>query len=270
MTNRERLIELKINFVENFDCGDCKPSNNKCRKCLSEKEADYLLEHGVIVLPCNVGTRHNKLTFISVDEEKTKEKHRTYYLLRCDCGNIVSVRKDCWESGSTKACGCLYETHGQAKGEHTRLYNIYHGMKKRCYNLMSKSYKDYGGRGIKMCDEWLSDFVSFYKWAVANGYKDNLTIERIDVNGNYEPNNCKWVTITEQHKNTRKITPVRIVETGKVFASIADCARHLNGSGGNISNCLNGKLESYKGYHFEKLTREEAEKALKEQKNEGM
>ena len=115
-----------------------------------------------------------------------------------------------------------------------------------------------------MCDEWLSDFVSFYKWAVANGYKDNLTIERIDVNGNYEPNNCKWVTITEQHKNTRKITPVRIIETGKVFASIADCARHLNGSGGNISNCLNGKLESYKGYHFEKLTREEAEQALKE------
>ena len=74
MTDRERLIELKINFVENFDCGDCKPSNNKCRKCLSEKEADYLLEHGVTVLPCKVGTRHNKLTFISVDEEKNKRK----------------------------------------------------------------------------------------------------------------------------------------------------------------------------------------------------
>ena len=73
MTDRERLIELKINFVENFDCGDCKPSNNKCRKCLSEKEADYLLEHGVIVPPCKVGTRHNKLTFISVDEEKQKK-----------------------------------------------------------------------------------------------------------------------------------------------------------------------------------------------------
>ena len=85
MTDRERLIELKINFVENFDCGDCKPSNNKCRKCLSEKEADYLLEHGVIVPPCKVGTRHNKLTFISVDEEKTKEKHRTYNSTKEPC-----------------------------------------------------------------------------------------------------------------------------------------------------------------------------------------
>ena len=135
MTDRDRLIKLL-----NVDMSGCEGD-------YAEEMADYLIKNGIIVPPCKVGTRHNKLTFISVDEEKTKEKHRTYYLLRCDCGTIVPVRKDCWESGSTKACGCLYETHGQAKGEHTRLYNIYHGMKKRCYNLMSKSYKDYGGRG---------------------------------------------------------------------------------------------------------------------------
>lgn len=250
-------------------CKDCL-HNEMCYGTHTDDSptcCDFKDKSRYIELPCKVGTRHNKLTFIAVDEEKTKEKHRTYYILRCDCGNIVSVRKDCWESGSTKACGCLYETHGQAKGEHTRLYNIYHGMKKRCYNPKSKSYKYYGGRGINVCDEWLCDFIAFYKWAIDNGYKDNLTIERIDVNGNYEPNNCKWVTMDEQHKNTRKITPVRIVETGEEFASVADCAKHLKCSSGNISNCLNGKLESYKSYHFEKLTREEAEKALKERES---
>lgn len=223
----------------------------------------------IIDLPCKVGTKHNKLSFIAVDDVKSKEKGRLYYVLRCDCGNIVSVRKDLWESGNTKACGCLYQTHGQAKkGSRTRIYNIYHGMKKRCYNKASKSYLWYGARGITVCDEWLNDFTVFYDWAISNGYADNLTIERKDNNKDYSPENCCWVTMEQQHKNTRKTTPVRIVETNEVFLTISECAKAIDGFGGNISNCLNGKAKTYKGYHYENLSREEAEKKLKEYKGE--
>lgn len=224
--------------------------------------ADYLLDNGVILPPVKVGTKHNKLSFIAVDELKSKQRKRPYYILRCDCGTITSVRRDLWISGEVKSCGCLYHKHGQAKGNHTRIYDIYHGMKKRCYNPNSQGYRYYGARGIKICEEWQT-FEAFYKWAMENGYADNLTIDRIDVNGNYEPSNCRWVAWEVQRINTTRITPVRIIETGKVFKSVADCARFLNGSGGNISNCINGKLDSYKGYHFEKITKEAAEVALK-------
>lgn len=261
---KERLVELlnEATFGVNT-----QTLADHLKKETIERVAEYLMANNVVVLPCKVGTKHNKLTFLAVDEEKTKEKGRQYYILRCDCGNIKSVRKDLWVSGNTKACGCLYETHGQAKGNHTRLYHIYHGMKKRCYNKKSKSYEYYGARGIGICDEWRDNFEAFYDWAISNGYSDELTIERVDVNGNYCPENCTWITMEEQHKNTRKITPIRIVETGEIFPSVAECARYLNGSGGNISSCLSGRLEAYKGLHFQKLTREEAENVLKERNN---
>ena len=116
-------------------CKDCL-SFGVCRYAsgsrLLEKEpcANFMDIDKWVKLPCKVGTKHNHLAFVAVDEEKSKERGRLYYILRCDCGNIKSIRKDLWESGNTKACGCLYETHGQAKGNHSRLYNIYHGMKK--------------------------------------------------------------------------------------------------------------------------------------------
>lgn len=97
-------------------------------------------------------------------------------------------------------------THGLSK---TRLYTIWAGIKNRCYCSNNKNYRNYGGRGIEVCDEWKNNFVFFYNWSIKNGYKDNLTIDRIDVNGNYEPNNCRWTTMKEQahnKRNTRKIT----------------------------------------------------------------
>ncbi len=96
--------------------------------------------------------------------------------------------------------GCL-TTHGCAG---TRLYEIWCGMKKRCYNSKDKRYKNYGGRGITVCNEWRSSFESFYEWATANGYSDSLTIDRVDVNGNYCPENCRFVTALEQARNTTR------------------------------------------------------------------
>lgn len=85
----------------------------------------------------------------------------------------------------------------------TRLFNIYNNIKYRCYNRNHHKYKIYGARGITMCDEWLHDFMTFYDWAVNNGYNESLTIDRIDVNGNYEPNNCRWVDMKTQQRNRR-------------------------------------------------------------------
>ena len=93
------------------------------------------------------------------------------------------------------------EYHGLC---HSRLYRIWKSMKVRCLNKNNKSYRDYGGRGISVCSEWQESFSSFYEWSINNGYKENLTLDRINFNGNYAPDNCKWSTLKEQMNNTRK------------------------------------------------------------------
>lgn len=90
--------------------------------------------------------------------------------------------------------------HGMYK---SRIYKIWESMKLRCYSVHQTAYKDYGGRGITVCTEWLNDFMMFYNWAISNGYNDRLTLDRIDVNGNYEPLNCRWLTMKEQTRNKR-------------------------------------------------------------------
>ena len=108
-------------------------------------------------------------------------------------------------NGKIKSCGCLLKDvitkHGK---NNTRLYKCWCHIKARCYNVTNNHYQYYGGRGIAMCNEWRDDFMSFYNWSMANGYNDTLTIDRIDVNGNYEPNNCRWVTTKQQNRNTRR------------------------------------------------------------------
>lgn len=102
------------------------------------------------------------------------------------------------------------ERHGLAN---TKLYKSWQRMKVRCYNKNYSHYKDYGGRGIVVFDEWLHDVVSFYNWAIDNGYQEGLTLDRIDVNGNYEPGNCRWITNDEQQNNRRN--NIKITYNGK-------------------------------------------------------
>lgn len=170
-----------------------------------------------------VGQRFGKLFVLDrVKKQACSSGNKSSkFLCQCDCGNIVEVRRDHLLSGRTSSCGCNSHPikHGLLK---SRLYGIWVGMKNRCYNINSTYYKNYGGRGITICDDWHYDFISFYNWSIANGYSDDLSIDRIDVNGNYEPSNCRWVTDKVQGRNRRNNIYITYNDVTKTLAEWAE------------------------------------------------
>ena len=153
------------------------------------------------------GQRFGRLTVI---EHSHSVNYRHYWLCKCDCGKIKTIRGSHLKSGAIRSCGCLSIEELQSRATHhktkSRLYIIWNSMKKRCYQKNDIEYKYYGGRGITICDKWKDNFQAFYEWSIANGYDENAkrgecTIDRIDVKGNYAPDNCRWVDKIIQANN---------------------------------------------------------------------
>lgn len=183
----------EVKWVCRCDCGNetLVPANNLksggTQSCGCIRHKNILRE------------RFGRLTVIKNGE------HNGSWICQCDCGNIKEIYGNQLISGRIKSCGCQsYETQIRKSDYGERIYGVWRDMKQRCYNPNNRSFKHYGGRGIGICHEWLDDFMSFYNWAVNNGYKEGLTIDRRDNDGNYEPSNCRWVTQQIQVNNTRR------------------------------------------------------------------
>ena len=184
------------------------------------------------------GKRFGRLTVISHFDQDKFGHHR--WLCRCDCGNekVITGSDLTRKRTRTTSCGCYFlewksernKKHGDSR---TRLYGIWFNMLRRCRDPRVSEFRHYGARGITVCGEWV-DYPHFKQWAMSNGYQDNLTIERLDVNENYCPENCKWIPMLEQAKN--KTTSVKYM--GKIQA---DWARELGVSVNSLCN--------YRKYH---------------------
>lgn len=215
-----------------------------------------------------IGQRFERLVvtkYLGFYNKNGKGNKEHYYNAKCDCGNMSQeIMRRNLQNGISKSCGCIHReglleritTHGLSKH---RLYEIYNGMKKRCLNGNDENYKYYGGRGISICNEWLGEngFINFYNWSLENGYDEKLTIDRKNVDGNYEPKNCRWSTMKEQVINRRKDRkPVAISPNGDTYEidCLEDFINENNFDRFTVYKCLNGEYRQHNGWQFKYIT----------------
>ncbi len=181
---------------------------------------------------CNLEGR--RFGYLSVVRFSHSHNGHTYWFCICDCGKDIVVRGSHLKSGHSVSCGCKRGniSHQESK---TRLYHIWNGMRERCSNSKNPQYDSYGARGIRVCSDWLS-YVNFRDWSLANGYAENLSIDRIDNNGGYSPENCRWATAREQANNTRK---TRFITYNGETHSISEWARKLGIKQSTLSMRIN-------------------------------
>ena len=178
-----------------------------------------------------IGNRFGRL--VVLEEYFEPSRKCTYWICKCDCGvKTKPISGSELKRGRVQSCGCLKierikEANTIHGGRYTKLHYIWQNMKQRCNNSSGRDYPNYGGRGITVCNEWNNSFEAFYEWATANGYNASVkrgecTLDRIDVNGNYEPSNCRWVTQKEQCNNLRKNLVIEIDGMKKTAKQWAD------------------------------------------------
>lgn len=179
-----------------------------------------------------VGQKYGRLTVVEFDR---LQKHKTYWKCVCDCGLTVIATGNALRSGNTKSCGCLRREmtaergkantkHGEGHDKKTRLYTIWCGMRQRSNNPKHMAYSLYGGKGVKLCEGW-NDYLAFKEWATTHGYADNLCIDRIDPSKGYSPDNCRWITASENTARANKNHTTRKVIRGEGLSKVSQPQR---------------------------------------------
>lgn len=224
------LCKCECGNLKSISGSNLKSGRIKSCGCLNEQFEDL------------TGRQFGKLIVKSFQEKRKRKSetgYKNYWICECECGNETIVESYHLKSGLIQSCGCMrIQAITKHDMRYTRLYNIWHGMKNRCLCENTTGFENYGGRGIQICDDWMM-FDEFSKWALSNGYADNLTIDRKDVNGDYCPENCRWVTMKVQANNRRDNVIVNFEDKNYTMSELAEKL--------NVSyNKLARRIEKYK------------------------
>jgi hypothetical protein len=229
---------IRENFTE-MSCGEMAEKLGRTTRSVQHKYNQMGLERPI---PQPGVYKNNRLLLISTREEETETQKRTIGIFKCECGKITEQRLTSVVQGTIKSCGCfknelaaercktLSYKHGDSAAN-SRVFRIWCAMNARCYTKSVRGFHNWGGRGITVCDEWRKDYLTFKKWALENGYSDELSIDRKEQDGNYCPENCKWSTREEQGNNQRTnklITAFGEMKTATRWTRDHRCKCNLN------------------------------------------